>query len=48
MPWCQACGTIVDDYAKVDGGRSGLVLAVKNVGDMLDFDEKQVMKEPLN
>lgn len=40
---CQACGTNVEDYAKADGGRSELVLAVKNVGDMLDFDEQQVL-----
>lgn len=38
----QSCGTSVDDYAKADGGKEGLVLGIKDVADMLDFDEQQV------
>ncbi|CAM9864553.1 unnamed protein product [Pylaiella littoralis] len=37
----QACGTPTENYAHADNGREGLVLGVKDVGDMLDFDEQQ-------
>lgn len=38
---CQACGARVQDYKNADGGKEGLVLGVKDVADMLDFDEQQ-------
>lgn len=37
----QACGARVEDYKNADGGKEGLVLGVKDVADMLDFDEQQ-------
>ena len=41
----QACGTSVKDYdsENVNGGQEGQVLAVKDMSDMLDFDEYQVL-----
>ena len=39
---CQACGARVEDFKNADGGKEGLVLGVKDVADMLDFDEQQV------
>lgn len=44
----QACGASVSDYVEADGGKEGLVLGVKDVGDMLDFDEQQVCPVYLN
>lgn len=38
----QACGTPIEDYAMADNGKEGLVLGVKDVADMLDFDQQQV------
>ncbi|CAM9706496.1 unnamed protein product [Ascophyllum nodosum] len=39
----EACGTSVKDYdsENVNGGQEGQVLAVKDMSDMLDFDEYQ-------
>ncbi|CAM9192384.1 unnamed protein product, partial [Hapterophycus canaliculatus] len=37
----QACGTPIEYYEAADNGKEGLVLGVKDVGDMLDFDEQQ-------
>lgn len=37
----QACGARVQDYKNADGGKEGLVLGIKDVADMLDFDEQQ-------
>ncbi|CAN0058173.1 unnamed protein product, partial [Laminaria digitata] len=37
----KACGARVEDYKNADGGKEGLVLGVKDVADMLDFDEQQ-------
>ncbi|CAM9171583.1 unnamed protein product [Ectocarpus fasciculatus] len=38
----QACGAPTEAYTKADNGKEGLVLGVKDVSDMLDFDEQQV------
>lgn len=32
----------LEEYSKADGGKEGLVLGVKDVSDMFDFDEQQV------
>ncbi|CAN0280332.1 unnamed protein product [Ectocarpus sp. 6 AP-2014] len=37
----QACGVPTEAYTNVDNGKEGLVLGVKDVSDMLDFDEQQ-------
>eukprot|EP00903_Cladosiphon_okamuranus_P009472 g9027.t1 len=37
----EACGTPIAEYANADNGKEGLVLGVKDVADMLDFDEQQ-------
>ncbi|CAM9341742.1 unnamed protein product [Ectocarpus fasciculatus] len=37
----QACGAPTEAYTKADHGKEGLVLGVKDVSDMLDFDEQQ-------
>eukprot|EP00752_Nemacystus_decipiens_P006639 g5969.t1 len=37
----EACGTPTADYPNANNGKEGLVLAVKDVADMLDFDEQQ-------
>lgn len=41
----QACGTAVESYASVDSGhgkKEGLILGVKDVSDMINFDDQQV------
>ncbi|CAM9677478.1 unnamed protein product, partial [Discosporangium mesarthrocarpum] len=37
----EACGLNIEDYAAVHGGEEGLVLGVKDVSDMFNFDQQQ-------